>query len=717
MADALPDDPVARAKAIALKLTATTSTPAAAGGGDVPPAAAPEAAPAPASESELGKRKNRWGEDPQQPAPSMPAGFGLPAALMAQATAGVPTARKKIMVPVKEHPEFNFMGVLIGPRGSSLKAMEQRTGAKILIRGRGSTKEPSSDPEANEDMHVVIEGTDAAVAVATQEIETIFKDPQRALIVKSEQLKNLADLNGSGAYGGASGGAAGAYGPAGGEEYEVEMGVPSKMVGLIIGRGGSNIQSMQRDYQITIQIASQNDVPADSETRPVKLKGGRQSVEQCRSQINQIITDRENELQGGFIPGGVAGGGGGGAHYGPGRDSSSQATNHLTIPDDKVGLVIGKGGGTIKGVQGRTGANIQIPGEADANDRTMRTIVISAGTKDAADRAMAEVQNILSADAASVGGGSGVPPGSQVLHVIIPDDKVGLVIGKGGSTIKELQNRTGCRIQIPSQTDPGTYPPTRRVTLTGVGESPHNAKRDIEMMVRDDENRGGYGRGGGGGPPPHQQGYAPPGGGRYGGPPAPYGAPPPQGYYGAPPPQHQQPYQPAPYGHPPPQQYQPAPQYQPYGQPPPQQQQPGYPQPVPYQPAPQAAPAPAAPEQAPAPGQMQQPPAQQQQPPQQQQQQQQPPQQQQQQQQYYQQPQTPAPAQAPAPQAAAAAPAPAPGAVDMSQYHEQFWQYAAYYGEQVARDQYGAWAPPAGTPPPPGTTIPPPGQANPPPQA
>lgn len=348
----------------------------------------------------------------------MPAGFGLPAALMAQATAAAPTARNKIMVPVKEHPEFNFMGVLIGPRGSSLKAMEQRTGAKILIRGRGSTKEPSNDPEANEDMHVVIEGTDQAVAVATQEIETIFKDPQRALIVKSEQLKNLADLNGGG---GGSVGAAGAYGPAAGEEYEVEMGVPSKMVGLIIGRGGSNIQSMQRDYQITIQIASQSDVPSDSDTRPVKLKGGRQSVEQCRNQINKIISDRENELQGGFIPGGVGSGNPG--PYGPGRDSAA-ATNHLTIPDDKVGLVIGKGGGTIKGVQGRTGANIQIPGEADANDRSKRTIVISASTKDAADRAMAEVQNILSADAAALGGAGGIPPGSQVLYVVIPDDKV-----------------------------------------------------------------------------------------------------------------------------------------------------------------------------------------------------------------------------------------------------------------------------------------------------
>lgn len=50
-------------------------------------------------------------------------------------------------------------------------------------------------------------------------------------------------------------------------------------------------------------------------------------------------------------------------------------------------------------------------------------------------------------------------------------------------------------------------------------------------------------------------------------------------------------------------------------------------------------------------------------------------------------------------------------------FFQQFWQYAAYYGEQVAREQYGAWAPPAGTPPPPGITIPPPGQANPPPQA
>ena len=33
------------------------------------------------------------------------------------------------------------MGLIIGPRGSTLKKMEGETGAKIMIRGKGSVKE------------------------------------------------------------------------------------------------------------------------------------------------------------------------------------------------------------------------------------------------------------------------------------------------------------------------------------------------------------------------------------------------------------------------------------------------------------------------------------------------------------------------------------------------------------------------------------------------
>ena len=49
--------------------------------------------------------------------------------------------------------------------------------------------------------------------------------------------------------------------------------------------------------------------------------------------------------------------------------------------------------------------------------------------------------------------------------------------------------------------------------------------------------------------------------------------------------------------------------------------------------------------------------------------------------------------------APARAPAPSNGSQPTSDaYHEQFFRYAYYYGEDAARQYYGAWSPPAGTP-------------------
>jgi len=39
--------------------------------------------------------------------------------------------------------QFNFVGRLLGPRGNSLKRVEAATECRVLIRGRGSIKDPS----------------------------------------------------------------------------------------------------------------------------------------------------------------------------------------------------------------------------------------------------------------------------------------------------------------------------------------------------------------------------------------------------------------------------------------------------------------------------------------------------------------------------------------------------------------------------------------------
>jgi KH domain len=123
----------------------------------------------------------------------------------------------------------------------------------------------------------------------------------------------------------------------------------------------------------------------------------------------------------------------------------------------------------------------------------------------------------------------------------VPNDRVGLIIGKGGATIKDLQNRSGARIQIPPQPDANSNPPVRTVSITGVGDAPQRAKYEIEQMVQSFETHGYIGGGGTGGyqqqQPQQPSAYGPPGG-HYGAPqhaPAPYGAAPyGQPAYGAP---------------------------------------------------------------------------------------------------------------------------------------------------------------------------------------
>lgn len=39
--------------------------------------------------------------------------------------------------------QYNFVGRLLGPRGNSLKRVEVSTDCRVLIRGRGSIKDPT----------------------------------------------------------------------------------------------------------------------------------------------------------------------------------------------------------------------------------------------------------------------------------------------------------------------------------------------------------------------------------------------------------------------------------------------------------------------------------------------------------------------------------------------------------------------------------------------
>ncbi|XP_064600876.1 splicing factor 1-like [Liolophura sinensis] len=115
----------------------------------------------------------------------------------------------KVMIPQEEHPDINFVGLLIGPRGNTLKNLEKETGAKIIIRGKGSVKEGKIGrkdgqplPGEDEPLHAYVTANNPEnVKKAVEKIKEIIKQgievPEGQNDLRRQQLRELALLNGT----------------------------------------------------------------------------------------------------------------------------------------------------------------------------------------------------------------------------------------------------------------------------------------------------------------------------------------------------------------------------------------------------------------------------------------------------------------------------------------------------------------------------------------
>ncbi|KAL3643214.1 hypothetical protein CASFOL_014029 [Castilleja foliolosa] len=119
----------------------------------------------------------------------------------------------RVDIPVDQYPHFNFVGRLLGPRGNSLKRVEATTDCRVLIRGRGSIKDPTREEmmrgkpgyeHLNEPLHILIEAElpveiiDARLMQAREILEDLLKPLDESQdFYKKQQLRELAMLNGT----------------------------------------------------------------------------------------------------------------------------------------------------------------------------------------------------------------------------------------------------------------------------------------------------------------------------------------------------------------------------------------------------------------------------------------------------------------------------------------------------------------------------------------
>ncbi|KAK0611768.1 hypothetical protein B0T14DRAFT_406773, partial [Immersiella caudata] len=138
-------------------------------------------------------------------------GYRAPAQYHASNRGRGPTKlREKVYIPVRDFPSVSFIGQLLGPRGRSLDEMCAKSGAKIVIRGKGSVKEGRGrgwynhrqQQEENEPLHcLVIADTPAQMEQAKRLVQGVIEDaivvPEGENQRKTRQLRDLAVLNGT----------------------------------------------------------------------------------------------------------------------------------------------------------------------------------------------------------------------------------------------------------------------------------------------------------------------------------------------------------------------------------------------------------------------------------------------------------------------------------------------------------------------------------------
>ncbi|XP_070177451.1 far upstream element-binding protein 1-like isoform X4 [Littorina saxatilis] len=260
--------------------------------------------------------------------------------------------------------------------------------------------------------------------------------------------------------------------------------VPDKMVGLIIGKGGEQITRLQAESGCKVQIAPDSGGMPD---RPCTLTGSPHSISICKSLMQQIIDRAGNSPHG---MDGMGGGGGGGG--GPMVEGNSVV--EMSIPGTKVGLIIGKGGETIRQLQER--ANVKMVMIQDSNAPTAQDKPLRiTGEPGKCQRAKEMVLELLAEKdmQGGPGGGGGMGTfnnfdgmghgggGPGGMEIPVPRQAVGLVIGKGGEMIKKIQTETGAKVQFKPEWDVSDdgQSEDRQCAITG---SPDKVQHAISMI-------------------------------------------------------------------------------------------------------------------------------------------------------------------------------------------------------------------------------------------
>ncbi|KAI3384544.1 hypothetical protein SNEBB_003611 [Seison nebaliae] len=204
--------------------------------------------------------------------------------------------------------------------------------------------------------------------------------------------------------------------------------IPSNMAGIVIGKGGQTISSIKSETGAKVELQPST---FQSQDRRVTISGTPEQVNNAKTRITALLTDPR-----------------------PTTSSNSIFTTTLDIPGNKCGLVIGRSGDTIKKLAERFSVKLMIVQENTSCNVMSKPLRIS-GDRKQVELAEHAVRELISRG--NEGSGKGFNPGIpnnnnmngvKTSILTVPAEKAGMVIGKGGETIREINRKSGAFVEI-----------------------------------------------------------------------------------------------------------------------------------------------------------------------------------------------------------------------------------------------------------------------------
>ncbi|XP_077942612.1 far upstream element-binding protein 3 isoform X10 [Gasterosteus aculeatus] len=341
-----------------------------------------------------------------------------------------------------------MVGFIIGRGGEQITRIQLESGCKIQIAADsgGLMERPCS-----------LTGTPESIEQA-----------KRLLIQIVDRCRNGPGFHGDGE-GGAS---------------VQEMLIPASKVGLVIGRGGDTIKQLQERAGVKMMMIQDGPMPTGAD-KPLRISGDPYKVQAARELVLEVIREKDGDFRSGRNDFSARLGGA----------SLDSVSLQVPVPRFAVGIVIGRNGEMIKKIQNDAGVRIQF--KADDGISPERVAMVM-GQPDRCQHAVHLINELIQTAQERDGFGSalrsgrvrgrgdwtmGSPNPLQEVTYTIPADKCGLVIGKGGETIKSINQQSGAHVELQRNPPPSTDPNTRVFTIRGTAQQMDLARQLIDDKI------------------------------------------------------------------------------------------------------------------------------------------------------------------------------------------------------------------------------------------